>query len=400
MKELHFAQRTPPAHLLPSLPPSPFTYNPPVLPLEACKLFSSLSSEELASLNRVTRELSFAGGTEVFKEGDAGDALYVVKSGLVQISAVIGTGERQVLSRVPPGDMFGELAIIDDQPRSATAMPEVETVVYKVPRDAMVTMLARSPQFSFSMMREMTQRLREFNRQYIRQVLQAERMALVGRFASSIVHDLKNPLTIIGIAADMACDAKTSADARVLAQTRIRKQVDRISNMVSDILEFTRGAAAVHPTLSVTEYSEFARPVLDEIAREITGKGVTVELMASVPDTKVAINPRRLGRVFYNLMFNAVDEMPEGGKIKVHFHTTDTELVTDFEDTGKGIAPEILNKLFEAFETFGKVRGTGLGLSIAKRIVDEHQGRIYARNVPNGGALFGFTLPLQPAAKT
>lgn len=339
--------------------------------------------------------MAFAAGAEIFKEGGTGDALYVVKSGQVQISAVFGSGERQVLSRVPPGEMFGELAIIDNQPRSATATAEVETVVYMVPRDAMVTMLNRSPQFSFSMMREMTQRLREFNRQYIRQLLQAERMALVGRFASSIVHDLKNPLTIIGMAADMACESRTTNDARMVAQTRIRKQVDRISNMVSDILDFTRGASAAQPTLSVAEYAEFAQPVIEEIAREIGAKGVTVETMGLIPEVKVAMNPRRLSRVFYNLMFNAVDEMPEGGKIKIHFRTTDTELVTEFEDTGKGIAPQMANKLFEAFETFGKVRGTGLGLSIAKRIVDEHQGRIYARNVPNGGALFGFTLPLQ-----
>ena len=71
------------------------------------------------------------------------------------------------------------------------------------------------------------------------------------------------------------------------------------------------------------------------------------------------------------------------------------------EDTGKGVAPrDVSNKLFEAFETFGKPRGTGLGLSISKKIVEEHHGRIYARNVPNGGALFGFTLPLQTPAKT
>ena len=366
-----------------------------MLPLESCKLFRSLSPEELTSLQRVTREASFADGAEIFKEGDAGDALYVVKSGRVQISAVIGNGERQVLSRVPPGDVFGELAIIDNQPRSATAMAETVTTVYVVPREAMIDMLTSSPQFSFSMMREITQRLREFNRQYIRQVLQAERMALVGRFASSIVHDLKNPLTIIGIASDMACEPEAGADARRLAQTRIRKQIDRISNMVSDILEFTRGSAA-QPALAMIEYAEFARPVLDDIAREIAPKGVTLDLVTPVPTVKVPINPRRLSRVFYNLMFNAVDEMPEGGKIKLHFRTTPTELITEIEDTGEGIAPQILDKLFEAFETFGKPRGTGLGLSIAKKIVEDHRGKIYARNVPNGGALFGFTLPLEP----
>ncbi len=365
----------------------------PVLPLESCKLFSALAPEDLAALQRVTREQSFPGGAEIFKEGDAGDALYAVKSGSVLITAVMGKGERQTLARVPPGEVFGELAVIDNQPRSATAQTEVDTTLYVVPRDALLELLTSSPQFSFSMMREITNRLREFNRQYIRQVLQAERMALVGRFASSIVHDLKNPLTIIGIASDMACGPDTPVSARQIAQKRIQKQVERISNMVSDILEFTRGGA-VAPTTTVLEYAEFARPVIEEISREISPKGVAVELMTSVPLAKVPVNPRRLSRVFYNLMFNAVDEMPEGGKIKMHFRVEGAELITEIEDTGGGIAPEMLNKLFEAFETFGKVRGTGLGLSIAKRIVEEHRGRIYARNVPGGGALFGFTLPL------
>jgi signal transduction histidine kinase len=369
----------------------------PMLPLESCKLFSALPPDQLASLQSVTREVVFAGGREIFKEGDAGDVLYVVKSGLVQITAVIAEGERQVLSRVPPGEVFGEFAIIDNQPRSATALAEVDTTLYVVPREALVEMLTTSPQFSFSLMREITQRMREFNRQYVRKVIQAERMALVGRFASSIVHDLKNPLTIIGMAADMACLPNTSAESRQLAQKRIRKQIERINNMVSDILEFTRGGSA-QPSLAPVEYAEFVRPVVEEIAKEIEPKGVKVEFATPVPLVKVPINPRRLSRVFYNLMLNAVDEMPEGGKIRLHFRATAEELVTEVEDTGEGIAPEMIDKLFEAFQTFGKERGTGLGLSIARKIVEDHRGRIYARNVPNGGALFGFTLPLAPAA--
>ncbi len=364
-----------------------------MLPLESCKVFRSLSPGELATLKSVTHESNFADGTEIFKEGDAGDALYIVKTGRVRISAVMGDGQRQILSRVPPGEIFGELAIIDSQPRSATAMAETNTTVYVIPRDALLNMLTGSPQFSFSMMREITQRLREFNRQYIQQVLLAERMAVVGRFASSIVHDLKNPLTIIGIASDMAGEPHAGPDARRVAQKRIRKQVDRISTMVSDILEFTRGSVA-QSALTPIEFSEFARPVIDDIARDVAPKDVIVELVDPIPAARVAINPQRLSRVFHNLMFNAVDEMPGGGRIKVHFRVTETELVTEIEDTGEGIAPQILPKLFEAFETFGKSHGTGLGLSITKKIVEDHRGRIYARNVPDGGALFGFTLPL------
>jgi signal transduction histidine kinase len=362
-------------------------------PLESCKLFGSLSPTDLAALKRVAKPITFASGQEIFKEGDAGDALYVIASGTVQISGVVADGPRQVFSRLPEGEVFGEMAVIDDQPRSAGAVAEVETTVYRVPREALLALIENSPQFAFSLMREITQRLREFNRQYIRTVLQAERMALVGRFANSIVHDLKNPLSIIGMAADLACSAKSSPDSRALAQKRIQKQVDRISTMVSDILEFTRGANAPSP-LAVMDYAEFARPVIDEIAKEVEAKDVRVEFAQEPPAVRVPMNPRRLSRVFYNLMFNAVDEMRDGGNIKLHFRTTPAELITEIEDSGHGIAPQMLDQLFEAFATYGKTHGTGLGLSITKRIVEEHGGRIYARNVPAGGALFGFTLPL------
>jgi signal transduction histidine kinase len=98
--------------------------------------------------------------------------------------------------------------------------------------------------------------------------------------------------------------------------------------------------------------------------------------------------------VFHNLIGNSADAMPSGGKIQLHFTQNDREIFTEMQDSGKGIAPQMLDKLFQAFATYGKANGTGLGLSICKKIVHDHRGRIYARNVPTGGALFGFTLPI------
>lgn len=367
-----------------------------MVPLETSKLFSCLLPDELDSLRAVTRELTFAPSREIFKEGDAGDGLYIIKSGLVQISAAVNQTERHVFSRLLPGDLFGEMAVLDSQPRSACAMAETETTVYFIPRESFLAMLETSPRLSISLMQEFSLRLREFNRQYITKVLQSERMAVVGRFASSIVHDLKNPLTIISIASDLACLDNATAESRKTAQARIRKQVDRISSMVSDILEFTRGPGA-SIARTMVDYSTFVKSIVEEIEKEIVLRGVAVEFKSEPPAVKLSLNPQRLSRVFYNLMLNAVDAMPDGGKIKLHFHVTPTEFITEIEDTGRGIAPEILEQLFEAFATFGKPRGTGLGLSISKRIVEEHRGRIYARNVPGGGALFGFALPLPVA---
>ena len=87
--------------------------------------------------------------------------------------------------------------------------------------------------------------------------------------------------------------------------------------------------------------------------------------------------------------------MTEGGKVKIRFKQNEKEVVTEIEDTGKGIAPEIAPRLFEAFATYGKSQGTGLGLSICKKIVEDHYGKISARSEPGRGAIFSFSLPIR-----
>jgi signal transduction histidine kinase len=96
-------------------------------------------------------------------------------------------------------------------------------------------------------------------------------------------------------------------------------------------------------------------------------------------------------------MLNAADEMPDGGTIQLRFSATGGDIVTELADTGKGIAPEIVDTLFEPFATHGKTKGAGLGLSISRRIVEEHGGRIWARNGEGGGAVFAFALPRRDA---
>jgi signal transduction histidine kinase len=86
--------------------------------------------------------------------------------------------------------------------------------------------------------------------------------------------------------------------------------------------------------------------------------------------------------------------MPDGGKVLVRFRQHNGELITEIEDTGPGIAPEIAGKLFEPFATYGKKHGSGLGLSICKKIVEEHRGRIWVGSEPGRGAVFAFALPM------
>ncbi len=362
--------------------------------LESSKLFSQLPEAEIKMMRQHAKEMSFAPGQDIFKEGDPGDGVYVVKAGRVEISAAITSGERHVFSQVLPGDVFGEMAVLDCLPRSACASAQGDTTVYFVPRDYLVEVLKHSPELSMSMVQEISRRLREFNRQFIRKVLQVERLALIGRFSSSIVHDLKNPLTIISIATEQACAGDSTPGTRDVAQGRIGKQVERITTLVNDILEFTRGTSLAM-TFSELNYATFVESIINEFRDEVALKGVRIELENQPPAIKLPLNPQRLSRVFFNLIHNAVDEMPGGGTIKLRFKTSDREVITEIEDNGGGIAPEIVDHLFEAFASFGKPTGTGLGLSITQRIIEEHLGTISARNHPGTGAVFAFTLPLK-----
>src|SRR5437588_2930050 len=208
------------------------------------KLFSGMLAAELQALEQTAQLNTYKAGRNVFQEGDPGDGLYIIVEGKVQITCLLGQDQRIVLSRLDDGDFFGEMAVLDNQPRSATATAETDAKVYFILRDDLLKVLECSPRLAASLVKEFSQRMRDFNHQYTREVLQAERLALVGRFARSIVHDLKNPLNIIGISAEMARGGAASPEARDNAFSVIRLQVDRINDLVGEILDFTQGSPA------------------------------------------------------------------------------------------------------------------------------------------------------------
>jgi signal transduction histidine kinase len=182
-------------------------------------------------------------------------------------------------------------------------------------------------------------------------------------------------------------------EVRAEAQASIHKQIERINDMVSDILIFTEGKQPDGEIKSAS-YHAFVIGLIADLRAEAKLKGARIEMQNEPPAVLVPFNPRRLSRVFHNLVHNAADMIPDGGTIILRFHCDEKEIVTEIEDTGPGIAPEIADQLFEAFATFGKAHGSGLGLSVCKKIIDDHKGRIWAHNEPGRGAVFAFALPL------
>ncbi len=359
--------------------------------LETIPLFRNLTPVELAALRLIAQVKVIPAGQEIFLEGAPGDGVYFVKSGLVEIS--VGKSSRHVLSRLGPGEIFGEMSIIEHRPRSANASAAVASEVYFLPRGEMLSFIERSPGLAFALLQQISQRLRAFNQLHQRELVQAESLAVIGKFAQGIVHDLKNPLSIIGLSAEMFNMQGISPEIRAKAPARIRKQVERISDMVSDILVFTQGARR-DVELKPGDFRAFVLELVGDLRSEAEMRSVQLEMQNVPPPVNVLFDPRRLSRVFFNLAGNATDIMLNGGKIFLRFSVTENEIVTELEDTGPGIPPEMADKMFQPFATHGKTKGTGLGLSICKKIVEEHGGGISARSEPGRGAIFSFTLPL------
>ena len=354
--------------------------------------FLGLLSAELYDLKRTADKRAFRAGEVIFQEGDAGDGIYVVEEGGVEISTKINDQETRTLSRLGGGTFFGEMAVLDGQPRSATATAEVDTVVLFIPRAELLRALGHSPELLSLLVREFSLRVREFDRRFIEEVLQAERLALVGRFAQAIVHDFKNPLNIIGFAAELVAGEDVPTEHRAEGKLQIRRQLERLTNMINELLEFTRGSSRA-ATLEPTDYRAFVEEFLQSIEPEAAEKSVKIACANQPPGLMLPVDRGRLLHVLYNLVNNAIDVMPGGGTITLRFHVEDHEVTTELEDTGPGIAPEIKATLFEPFATHGKAHGTGLGLSICKRIIEDHHGRIHAHSEPGRGAVFAFTLP-------
>ncbi|HUI65264.1 MAG TPA: ATP-binding protein [Bacteroidota bacterium] len=228
------------------------------------------------------------------------------------------------------------------------------------------------------------------NARLAREMVQSERLSAVGRMASTIIHDIKNPMGTLRMYAQVIKKKTGDAESAQLAEEMIR-QVDRFVNMTQEILDFSRGISDVH--LETVLLDEVLEGAIAFIEKDLNKRNVT--LVRDFQYTgECTMDVEKMVRVFYNLAGNAADAMKDGGTLTVRTLQKDGMLVIEFADSGCGIPDEIRSKVFEPFFTYGKRHGTGLGLAIVKKIVDDHHGRLEIESVVNQGTTIRMLIPL------
>ncbi len=241
---------------------------------------------------------------------------------------------------------------------------------------------------------EMASSLKE---QYAK-VQRAEQLFLLGEMAGGLAHEIKNPLAGVKVSLEvLANDSQLSEEDRGILSKSV-EQIRKIEMLIKNLLSFARPPKPQFSTVDVNELLEGTIALAQRLPvfSSGNGKGVRVVRLFDPRAWEIAADPLQLQQVFMNLIVNAAEAMPQGGTITVRTsYEPETHLLQiAVMDTGEGIDPEIVDKIFNPFYTT-KSKGTGLGLSITKRLVEQHGGAIRAVNNLDRGVSFLVTLPVK-----
>jgi signal transduction histidine kinase len=384
-------------------------------------LLRLLASLDRSTLNQLITEHNLEPGEIICYEGERGSAMYLIRSGKVVV--VKGNLDSPtILAYRGPGELIGEMALLENQPRSATNIA-VDTVrLLEIEREGFQQWVSSNPAIGMSIMATLSARLRasddvrasalEGGRQLVQQVsrLQTEKEQLLElqrvrqETSDLVVHDLRNPLgTIYGalsmfemvLPEDILRDNRELLDLANAACERMRRLVDSLL----DVAKLETGE------MLITLKSADLRPVLEDAAHRqaLATQMRRIQIKVAAPDDlpPVLIDVEKIERVLANLLDNAIKYSPDDEVITLAAEVDDDQqqLVVSVTDRGPGIPVEERERVFERFAQIAGQkpirRGFGLGLTFCRLAVEAHGGHIWIEDGPDGrGSRFVFTLPL------
>jgi len=225
-------------------------------------------------------------------------------------------------------------------------------------------------------------------------IIESEKMAAVGRIASHIAHEIRNPLVTMGGYAKriLKYTSENMLDVKKIINSAdiIYNESERLEKILSNVMDFTKPARYMKEFNDVNHIIRDTHRLLKNVLLEKNIK-ITMNLSENLPNVKSDFN--QMKQVFLNLFQNSIEATPSGGILNIMTETDDSNVIIRITDSGTGIKTEDPELIFEPFFTT-KVTGVGLGLANVKKIIKDHRGKITASNNPDGGAEFVIKLPV------
>src|SRR5947209_3512439 len=257
---------------------------------------------------------------------------------------------------------------------------------------------------------EMVEKLRQ-HRELEERLHEAERLSAVGKLASGIAHEIRNPLNFMNLSIDnirtrLESERPEGAPEVLALMSNIKAEIHRLNGMIENFLTVGRPLAL---NQSDVDLVTLIREVVGLAHQKAVEQGITIEVSEATPISRLQADPVQIKTCLMNVVLNAIQAMPAGGRLRIttrHCAEARSEgraaephgtVGVTISDTGSGISEEDLNRIFNPYFTTKKL-GIGLGLAITKKIVEEHRGRIDVRSRPHEGTDVVISLPVERVA--
>ncbi len=378
--------------------------------LQNLDLFRELPAEDLTQLLAECREETFGPEWLVFREGDAPDRFYVLLEGEVEIWKSYGSPQADVLAVRGPGASFGEMSLIDEQPRSATVKTLTPVRLLSLEKPRFRKVMEEKPQVAMLIMKTVSQMVRLSNEAFQYGLMQknlmlakaydelqraqndlirSERLSALGKFSSMIIHDLRNPISVIRAYAEVLT-MSGDAESKAAMASKLLGETDRLNRMVGELLDYSRGNIRLN--LGAVRLNEIFERLREQFER--AGGKITVEFNNAVGEP-LLLDSDRIYRVLANLLDNGRKAMRHRGVLKIRSYVENGQAIVEVADTGEGMDEETRARLFEPFFSASSAGGTGLGMLVVLNVVEAHGGTIEVESERGVGTTVKVGFPLK-----
>ena len=375
--------------------------------LKKVYFFRGLSAAELEHIHLASHEACFQPGEVIFREGSEADRFYIVLSGAVEVWK-----QKDLLAVHSAGHLFGEMALIDELPRSATVVAREATRLAYIGRADFQQIIRQNSSVAISIIRSVSDMVRTSNEHFLdslrarnlelqranqalreaqEELLRKERLSTLGKFSSLILHDIRNPISVLRSLAEMILLGTGDLERVERNARKIIVEADRLNQLASELLDYSRGDIRLNPT--IVRLEEFFNRLREAIEERFLARSIAIRLQIEFPGPAI-LDEKRLFRVFLNLADNAWKAMPRGGELRIRVWKSGGTLLAEVSDTGIGMTPEVQARIFEPFFSSSEMGGTGLGMAIVKSIIEAHHGTVSFSSEPKKGTTFRLSLPL------
>jgi signal transduction histidine kinase len=373
--------------------------------------FPALDEATLTFMAGQAREICAAPGDRICEEGEPGDAFYVILAGRVQVSKFLEFGTQRLLRELTPGKFFGELALLEDAPRTASIDALEATTLLCITKDDFQELFNAHPEVALPITRAVSARLRDSDQRAIQELRQKnEELARAylalqdtvqrkSDFLTVVAHELRTPLTTIKGYGHFMRLGTLQGENLDRAVQAIVNNTDAIVRLINNIL-FLQELDLIPPEFEPVDVGVLINAILTTVRARAASSNLTFQFDLPPHLPTVCADLDGLTQAIGALIDNAVKFSPNGGTIVITAATEENMLRVSIQDPGVGILPEQMYHIFDRYHHLDAVGdhlfgGVGLGLPVAKQVVEQHNGSISVISEFGVGSTFTLTIPME-----